>query len=84
VIRVGVREGKAENVGEIGGRVSVAGWSQGEAMVAATDGKIWRVTDEGARVELVKREEDGKVQKIDWHALDQVALIVEQDGKILV
>ena len=53
-------------------------------MVAATDGKIWRVTDEGARVELVKREEDGKVQKIDWHALDRVALIVEQDGKILV
>ena len=38
VIRVKVREGKAEKVGEIGGRVSVAGWSLGEAMVAATDG----------------------------------------------
>jgi hypothetical protein len=59
VIRV--REGKADKVGEIGGRVSVAGWSQGEAMVAATDGKMWRVTDEGSRVELVKREDDGKV-----------------------
>ena len=79
-----VREGKAEKVGELGGRVSVAGWSQGEAMVAATDGKIWRVTAEGAQVKQVEREEDGKVKIIDWHAHDQVAIIVEQDEKILV
>lgn len=62
----------------------MAGWSQDEAMVAATDGKIWRVTAEGAQVKQVEREEDGNVKMIDWHTHDQVGIIVEEDGKILV
>ncbi len=80
---VRVKERKAEKVGEVGGRVSVAGWREGEAMVATIDGKIWVVRGEGAQVKEVKREEDGKVLMIDWHTHDHVAVIVDQEGKIL-
>ena len=82
---VRVKERKAEKVGEfvVGGRVSVVGWREDEAMVADSDGKIWIVRGEGALVEIVKSEEDCKVWMIDWHTHDQVAIIVEQEGKVL-
>ena len=80
---VRVREGTAEKVGELSGRVSVAGWREGEAMVATIDGKIWMVRTEGAQVEKISRDEEGKVKMIDWHIPDHAAMIVEQDGKIL-
>ena len=82
VIRV--REGKAEKVSELCGRVSVAGWREAEAIVATHDGKIWMVRAEGAQVEQISRVEDGMVKMIDWHILDHAAILVEQDGKILV
>lgn len=82
---VRVREGKAEKVGELCGRISVAGWREAEAMVATIDGKILMVKAEGAQVEQISWDEKGKVKMIDWHILDHSAIIVEQqDGKILV